>query len=257
MNRILTASVLAFAITVGACGGGDGSPSSPRTMLAAALKHAESTKSYRSTVDMTSDLDNEKFAISGEVRSTGDSSRLRGTFNFAEGGEPAVPMEMILIGDEGWYRGKTFDEILPPGREWMYMKDEELGQQSLTPEQFVDLLRDTPEIEEVGREDVRGASATHLRGPIDLQEAADRVGSGPLYELVKKSPGMVERMDATIDAWIDEEDRLRRVGLVISVQDAPGKMEMTADFLEEDVSLDDVKPPPSELVADIKDIQGG
>jgi hypothetical protein len=238
---------LALAIT--GCGGdgGDGAsePRSAAAILAAALKRSDASESYRMTFEMRSDLGGERFETSGDMRSNADTTKGRGDVRYAEKGEAPMRFEMILLEDELFMRG-------PAVRDVLRMQDKSLAQQTLTPDQFVDLLRDEPKVEQVGTDTIRGKPTVHLRGPLDLGAVADRVGSGPVHQMYERSPEMFDRIDATVDVWIAEEgDTLERMLLDMTVDGEPGRMTMSGDLLEENVDLSDVKAPEDRLVADL------
>ena len=242
-------------LALAACGSSGTEGSAPTALIAAAIQRSDDAGSYRADVDLASDLAGQHEAIRGEMLANGDSTRLRGRFVYEEGEDDPIEMEMILVGEDAYYRGREFAKVLPPGREWMHLRDKELGQQSLTPGQLIDLLRDTEGVEEIGSETIRGHETVRLRGPFDVEEAADRLG-GPMAEKLEKSPELVKRLNATVDAWVSENDkRLHRVAVRMTFDGVGGAMSMTTDLLEEGAPLDDVKAPPARLVADEDELE--
>jgi hypothetical protein len=164
-------------------------------------------------------------------------------------------MRMLLVAGKGYVRSPALAEALPEGKQWMEVQDDTLSQQSLTPKQLLDLLRETPKVEKVGEDTIRGAQTVHLRGPLDMAKVADRVGSGPVYELVKSQPELVSRMRTTLDVWIDEDaEQIQRMAMALRVDGEPGQMRFSGDVLDYDVSLADVKPPPSGQVVKEREI---
>ncbi len=161
--------------TKGRDGGSD-----PVALLTAAIAKTDESSAYESTFKLSSDLGGVKMDGSGRLISNADSTKARGPVKSSQDGEQ-VEFEMILLDDVMYMR--TEDLPLPKGKTWLRLQDDELAQQSLTPNQFTDLLRDSPDVEEVGREDIRGKPTVHLRGPLDLEEAAKRVG-GPVQQLM-------------------------------------------------------------------------
>jgi hypothetical protein len=193
---------------------------------------------------------------SGRLISNADSTKARGPVEFTQDGEE-IAFEMILLDDEMYMRSDAFQGVLPKGKTWMRVQDDQFAQQSLTPNQFVDLLRDTPEVEEIGREPVRGKPTVHLRGPLAIEEAANRVGGGPIEALIEQQPQLVDRLNARVDVWIGEQDdRLERVALELSVDGEEGIMNFSGEMLKDDVSLDSVKAPPDDEVVDEADVPG-
>ncbi len=251
----IAALIAALALLLTACGGDEGGGeggSDPVALLTAAIAKSDESSSYESTFELTSDLGGVEMEGSGRLISNADSTKARGPVKFTQDGEE-IGFQMILLDDVMYMR--TDELPLPDGKTWLRMQDDELAQQSLTPNQFTDLLRDSPDVEEVGREDVRGKPTVHLRGPLDLQEAAERAG-GPVKELMAQ-PRIADRLSAQVDVWIGEQDdRLERVAMELKVDGEPGAMRISGDILQYDVSLDSVKAPPDGEVVDEADVPG-
>jgi hypothetical protein len=257
MHPLRAAPILLLAIVAG-CGSGDsvGSPS-PAALLASALTATEKTESYRSSFSLRSDLGGERVDASGVLRSNADSTKARGPVRFRQDGEPFA-FEMILLDDEVFIRSDALKDALPKGKQWLRSTDPSLAQQSLTPKQFVALLRDTPQVRRVGEARIRGRRTVQLRGPVDLRKAAERIGGGPISDLVRRSPETVDRIKPVVDVWIDrEDDSLERMAMTLTMRGEPGRMVIRGDILEPDVSLDDVKAPADDLVVDEKDLETG
>lgn len=257
MNLARSVAIALFASLAAACGAEEAvkpAERSPAAILAAALKRSDSVESFRSSFRMKSDLAGQKLVVSGTAVSNAASTRLRGDFTYAEGKGKPIRFEMIMIEDEGFIRGGEIEGVLPKGKQWLRMQDDELAQQSLTPRQFVELLRSTPEVEENGREVVRGEPTVRLRGPLDLRRLAEKLGDGPVVELIRRNPKLVDDMNATVEAWIAEkDDRLPRNTLSLTLDGGtPGRMEFAGDVLEEGVGLERVEAPADGLVVDEK-----
>ena len=236
------------------CNGNDrdsppcGAEDTPVSALAAAISSAKESESYRTTFEVESDLGGEDVAISGNQITNADATRLRvDDAKYSEDGEQ-IDMDMILIDGEAWMRSPQLRGVVPKDKPWVHMTDDEFTQQSLTPTQLVELLQDDPDMKEVGQEQIRGVQTVHLRGPLDLHEAIKRV-DGPVTDRLKNSP-MLDRMEALMDVWIEEEkERLVRVAMKITADGEPGDMRFSGDLLEKDVSLASVEPPPKDQVS--------
>jgi hypothetical protein len=252
--RPLAAVVVALALLAG-CGEGETESANPATLLASAIARADQGTSFESSFEMQSDLGGQVVEVSGTFRSSADATRARGPMKYAEDGEDPFEFELILLDDEAFLRSDQLADVLPRGKQWMRVQDDTLAQQSLTPKQFVEFLRETPDVEELGREPIRGKQTVHLRGKVDLAKAAERVGGGPIVEMLERSPELADKVDAVADAWIGEQDeRLERIALTMRVDGEQGSMTFSGDMLEDDVSLDDVVAPPERLVIDEKDV---
>jgi hypothetical protein len=252
---------LSLLLLAAGCGGDDGgggggaSPAGgPAALVAAAIKAGEDTESYRMTLDMKSDVDNEVFSMRGTALSAADSSRGWFKGRFEQDGE-SFAMEFIAIDDDQYIRGGPFDEMLPKGKEWVHMNDP-TAVRTMTPSEFLAFLRESPEIAEVGREDVRGEPSIHLRGPVDIMELAEKTDS-KAAEQFSKIP-KAEEMEMLIDIWVAEsDDRMNRMKLEMSHPDAEGTLRISGDIVEYDVSLDRAQEPPGDEVAEASELGVG
>ena len=251
------AAVLAAlsALALAGCGGGGDEPASPAELVASAIRTNDAAESYRTTMRLDSDLGGQAIELAGTARANADSTRMIGDFTFRQGRDEPFRMRMLLVDGKGYVRSPALADALPKGKQWMQMGDDTFSQQSLTPKQLLDLLRETPKVEKVGEETIRGAETVHLRGPLDMAKVADRVGSGPVYELVRDQPELVERMRTTLDVWIDEDaEQIQRMAMSLRVDGQRGEMRFSGDVLDYDVSLADVKPPPSGQVVKEREV---
>jgi hypothetical protein len=258
--RLLLVAAAALVVVLPACGGSSSEPAAPAgpaALLAAAIANADQESSYRSSFRMRSDLGGTLVEVSGTTRSSADSTRMRGPVEYAENGEAPIAFELIALDDEAFMRGDVLAGALPPGKEWMRVQDETMAQQSLTPRQFVDLLRDSPDVEEAGRETIRGRPTVLLRGELDMAEVAERIGGGPVADALRRSPERADAFHVVVEVWIGEEDeQLERVSLDMRVDGQQGSLHVTGDILERGVSLDDVQAPPARLVVDERELRG-
>ncbi len=250
--------LLAAALLAAGCGGDDegggsaAAPAGPAAIVNAAVNASDDTESYRMRFGMDSDLGGQKLAMDGEIVSSADSGVAHFKGRFAQGGAPKE-MEFISRGEDNFIRGEIIDSALPDGKEWLRLGDE--TPTTMTPPEFLEFLRSSPSIKEVGREDVRGERAVHLRGPLDMKKLAESTSSAAAQKLAKIP--QAEEMKVVVDVWIREsDDRLTRMGLELTHPDAPGKMKMSGDILDYDVSLDAAKAPPASKVADRSELGG-
>lgn len=249
--RLLAATSCALILLVAGCGGEEEAPptAGPADLLAAAVTNADEAASYESEVELTSDLQGSDFRVSGTTLSSADSSTGRAELEYSQQGE-SFPMESVTVDGTSYLRSPQFESLLPDGKEWVRS---ETGQ-SLTTDQFVDLLRDSPGVREVGGETIRGTPTTRLRGPVDVQEMLQRAGGGAAAEV---TPQQLERMNAQADVWISEgEEEIQRIAMTLTVDGEEGALRMTGDVLGYGVPLDDIEAPAERLVADESELQG-
>lgn len=257
MRRSLLALALLCLMLAG-CGGDDGgggsdAGSGPKGIVAAAAKAAEDTESYRMTTTLDSDLGGQKLKMDGEILAAGDQSRFHFDGTFGQGGAPK-PMEIISVGDDQYIRGEDFEELLPAGKTWLHMT--EPATTTMTPPEFLEFLRESPEIEEAGREEVRGQQTVHLRGPLDMKKLVENTSSQAAKQFAQIP--QADELKVTIDVWIaEEDDQLRRMALAMTHPDAPGEMRIEGDILEYDVSLDKAQAPPKDEVAEADELSSG
>jgi hypothetical protein len=261
-RRLLTLIALLSLVLVAGCGGDDGGggggggpTGGPAAIVAAAIKAGEDTESYRMAYKLKSDIEGQVFAMDGEGISAADSSRGRFKGEFTADGE-TFDMEFIAIGKDQWFRGGPFKDVIPKGKSWLHVNDPTAFNSTMTPSEFLEFLRESPEISEVGREDVRGQRSVHLRGPVDIVELVKKTDSRAA-EQFSKIPRASE-MDMVIDVWVaEDDDRMNRMKVRISHPSAKGSMEISGELLEYDVSLDSAEEPPADDVAEASDVGVG
>ncbi|HEV2061990.1 MAG TPA: hypothetical protein VGR12_03980, partial [Solirubrobacteraceae bacterium] len=208
MRRLLV--VLAALPLLAGCGGDGGGGESSSDLAARAVEATQNADSYRMAMEMASDLGGERMRMEGEGVSAADQSRGRFEMDMAIGEQEPKPVEMITADGQMYMRGAMFDGLIPPGKEWIRLPDD--SPSTMTPSEFVDFLRGTGDVEEVGTEQVRGRDAVHLRGPLDMKKLLERTDS-PAARQFSQMP-QAEELEATIDVWIDEADeRVSRMRL--------------------------------------------
>jgi hypothetical protein len=256
MPRFPLLALLAAALIAG-CGDDDkggnaAAPAGPAAIVSAAVKASEDTDSYKMRFGMDSDLGGQKIAMDGEIVSSADSGVAYFKGQFAQGGPPKS-MEFISRGKDNYVRGELVEGALPAGKKWLRMGDE--TPTTMTPPEFLEFLRTSPSIKEVGRDDVRGERAVHLRGPLDMKKLAESTSSAAAQKFAKIP--QAEEMKVVVDVWIREtDDRLARMALELTHPDAPGAMKMSGDIVDYDVSLDSAQAPPADQVVDQSELGG-
>ena len=251
MRRLL---LLLAVVALAGCGdddggGGDG----PRAVVDGAVKAAADSESYRMTTRLQSDFGDQELELRGEIVSAADQSRAHFTGEIGLDGQDPGPMEFIQLRDEQYVRGEQFMPAIPEGKRWLHL--DEPATPSMTPPEFLEFLRDSPDIEEVGTEDVRGEPTLHLRGPLDMKELVRNTSSQAARQFA--AIPQAGELEVTVDVWIAErDDRLRRMAMKMTHPDAPGEMRIEGDILEYDVPLDAAQAPPAGDVAEPEEIGG-
>lgn len=248
--RRLTGIAIVVALVAAGCGGGEESSGKPAAaaLLAAAVKSTDATESNLSEISLRSTLEGQEMTLDGRGVSAADQTEIDMTARFSEGDGPAQQMRMRIVDGESFIGGEILGDALPPGKKWGQIEDEEMTAPTMTPSEFVDFLRDNEDVEEVGREDVRGTPTVHLRGPVDVDRMLEESPDSPTLERLRQNPNLDE-LNMTVDVWVDEKtDLIARMALRMTVDGEPGEMTMTAEMIEYDVPLD-FEAPPADQVA--------
>lgn len=284
MRTMRTAAVaLALAAVVAGCGRGDGTDEVAVVRDLDLMQGVEAEGSSRIAMEM--ELDVPLYGVDGmEAGDPGDepqaisvlSGRYEGVMAYAAGdAELTGEMSTTSRLPEG-----TVDELLPPltlhhevriraGEEWFRTwaegdepgswfappsfgdedEDEDFSTSPLPvdPAELLDRLRDEARsFTEVGSDEVRGDAATRYRAEVD----GDAVG---------EALPILADGDVTLDVWVDDEDRLRRLeteGVTLELWDfgVPVEVEEPTDVSDElapdlDSSLPRVEGDWAELSA--------
>lgn len=255
--RRITGFLTIAALVAAGCGGGGESSGKPAAaaLLAAAVKSTEETESNLSEVTMRSTLAGQEMTMDARAVSAADQTRFSLTARYSEAGGEPQRMVMRSIGETAYMRGEIIEGALPRGKRWARITDEDLAAPTMTPSEFLGFLRDNDDVEEVGREEVRGRPAVHIRGPVDVRRFIEESPDSPFAERLRRNPAL-EDLDMDVDVWVTEDDdRIARMGLVMTVDGTEGELRMDADILEYDVPLDFGKPPADQVV-DLGDLGG-
>ncbi len=121
-----------------------------------------------------------------------------------------------------------------------------------SPDELLDYLTGSSDLEVVGREEIRGVPTEHVQTSVDPSEFGDEESLGkPAALLMGMNP-------FPVDVWIDDEGLIRRMALMVSMDmssqtsdedmDFGGfDLEMTMDFFDYGVDVDVQAPDPSEV----------
>jgi hypothetical protein len=177
------------------------------------------------------------------------------------------PMQIVVDGGTAYLRMPMLEAITGT-RGWLSVTPEELGQAggsfgaapgATDPSKMLETLRGVADdVEEVGREEVRGVDTTHLTATVDLQRALEQMPAEQRDQL----EGQLGGVDASIpmEVWIDDDDLVRRMvmdlGPIVARTMGGGSAEMTIEFFDygEDVAVD---VPDASEVTPFGDVMGG
>ena len=187
----------------------------------------------------------------------------------ADPSEGADDVEMIVDGPLLYLQMPFLDDVLPDSRPWIKVDLEAAARSNRTdlvqftqlaqgdPTQVIELLGGvTKEVEEVGRERVRGATTTHYRTRLDLSRVAQKTQAEAMpsmQTLLARS----ESSEMLADMWVDEDGRLRRMRYRLELRDesvtsqvSASSMAVTMELFDFGVAVD-VTPPAEERVIDL------
>lgn len=281
MRRI--ALLLAAALLLPACGGGDGDSVSAAPVAEAASKTTEAG-SYRMEFTTTMEAVGQSFTMRGDGvfgyspargRMTVDPGKLD---ELSGGAVGTGRLEFVFDGLVYYMRiPEGLTELAGAGHKWLKVDLEEAGgetggvdlgalqQANQNPAQLMQFLRGTSaDIEELGEEKVRGVETTHYRATVDFDAAAERTADiGELSdEMRDQVRAEIERMKKQtgletlpVDVWLDEDDLVRRIRMdfTFPLEGEEVGVEVTMDLFDFGVDVD-VAPPPAEQTVDITEL---
>jgi len=179
-------------------------------------------------------------------------------------------VEAIQDGTKVYLSSPLLEGALPKGKTWVSGDLEKLGKgQGIDlgqvgafgesdPREALDILRGfSGDLEQVGRESVRGVDTTHYRATLDPEKIAAEVGKskgggdlvGGLVDQVKQA-GLRE---IPVDVWVDDDMLLRRLELKVSSTQS-GDATFTMELYDYGEPVD-VTPPPADQVADASQLR--
>ncbi len=199
-----------------------------------------------------------------------DMSSMAAMFGFGDSDGPEVemfadifaePLQMKTIGDTAWMKWGLLDMLSGTDGAWI---ETEAEQESISgaagsPADLLDLLRGASgEVEDLGKETIRGVETTHWRMILDMEDYADELSAEEAAE-VREMVG--EFGDIPLDVWIDADGLLRRLEMAMSGDTLGQAMgagdEFTASMwyeLYEYGSDIEITPPPADEVVSGSDI---
>jgi hypothetical protein len=236
-------------------------------------------------VDKTTKAESSRTSFRVDFKAPGESGEMtgEGVFDYRRNAgqmrmdlsgldEGMEDMEFIVDGDVVYMRG--FDEDLPAGKSWMRIDTStiqgaaqfsELGRMNKPAVELQYLRAASKEIEEKGREKVRGVETTRYHTVIDLSKLAREAGEEAPAGLRKQLRQEAKNLASTgleelpTDVWIDDDGLLRKMTMDISFE-AEGekvRMETSVELFDFGVPVK-LDPPSAEETVDMSDLmQGG
>ena len=286
MVRLAVILAAAFAaVGLSACGG-DGGESATSAPLAAVVQAADKTSavgSSRASFEITmTGLTPEALTMTGE--GVFDSSRRQGRMTmdmseFAAGsGQDLGEAEFVYDEFVMYMKFPLLQQVQPGLKPWVKFDLRDLGkQQGLDIGQLSQLNQNDPSqalqylraasgnVQEVGREEVRGVETTHYGMRVDLRKVVSQAPAEQREQLRATIDQLIEQSGVETvptEVWIDDDGLARRMRLTYNnmrfAAGQVGDMVMTMDLYDFGVEVD-VKRPPKNQVTDIQKLidQGG
>jgi hypothetical protein len=247
--RSATAAVapLVAALVIAGCGSSGSSTGSKHASAGATIARAAFVSSgepgYQMKLAMTENL-----GTAGQMTATGTGSfsttDKSGTMslNMTVPGTGAalgpLAMQLVIKGQNFYMKlPPSLSSIVPGGKQWMALNLGQLGKASnlpglgslvqsegsmSNPGQYISYLRaaSATGVKNLGTETVDGVKTTHYRADLDLNRlaavvpAADRAAT---EQLVAKLKTTTHVSYSPIDAWIDSDNRVRRIALTYAM----------------------------------------
>lgn len=283
--RFALLTLLASVSLVAAGCGGSSGPERTLMSLASSAEKTSSAGTYRTELRTTMTIpglaDGLEITATGAVDTVArryqmsmDMSKMLGALVSATGA--AAPkasdlrMDMVMDGLTMYMRMPLLAGELPSGKTWVSMDVAKLaaaggadlsallGRSYADPAQYLDYLTAHGDLEELGTEDVRGVATRHVRTTVDLEaylEALDPTLKKDIAPLVDQFEQMAGSVRPVMDAWVDGDGLVRRVGIDMSMgipaTGAGGSVEMTMTMDLFDFGADvAIEVPPASQVMD-------
>lgn len=245
MTRSLLA-LIAIVFVAAGCGGGE-APSNPLAALDLAVDRTKDVDSMRQTISMKADFAGEKMSLEGEGTGTADAKNGEMSMSMDIAGE-SFEFDALIVDDAIYMKSDAIP--LPKGKEWIETAD--VPASSLDPAEFVQHLRESQGVKNVGSEEIRGDRTTHFAGPVNIDKLFEASYGEDMAEQLEQMP-QIEQFKMTIDVWVLEDGLPARVTMKLTAPEhVEGSMTMSSDFLEYDVPVDVEAPPASKVIDESK-----
>lgn len=239
----LAVVVIVVAVFLVAQGGGSGG--GPLNAIAKAAEITQREPGGRALIHatVTSSTSPEGITETGSMIFD-DSGRVRGTvtvIGHTTGKE--VKVESIVDGTTTYVTSDALTSI-PEGKKWLELDFSSAvadanssASAADSPKEGLKILEGVEGVEEVGKEDIDGVPTTHYEGTLPPNEEVFGV--------------KLHVSELETDVWIDAQDRVRRMHVVISgtvgESEESATTEMTVDYVEFG-RVPEIKPPPADEV---------
>ncbi len=250
--------LVAISILVLGASCGEGETRDPQELVrATALDLAATT--IDATYSMTFDFAGETFTMQGDVEM--DLQASVGQITIRMQGVPNVPadaqLRVVIDGDDTYFH----DPELYGTSDWVRVSSNEAGigdQVGTGPDisAFLGYLNGARDVVTVGQENVAGASSTHYRGDVDLEQAfaQTHTQANDAEAATEHLTGQLGEIDVSFDVWIDDAGTMRRMDFAFDPREGDGGFRARVDVREIGAKLD-VQVPTEQEVVDLRDLE--
>jgi hypothetical protein len=266
MRRLAT--LAALLLVAAGCGGGGGDDKSADTggaQTASPIAQAASNTSRAGSVKVDFELAGKGVSGGGRgVFDTGTSGSGRLSMSL-EGTGGTTTVDTIVEGKVLYLRSAVFRQLLPPGKEWVLVDLARLAKQSgvdvgslidsnPTPNGALAYLRGaTGNVQDLGRQKVRGVQTTHYRTSIDLEQSARRA-KGSARQSIRRVIDVAGVKKLPVDVWVGDDGYVRKVTYrQHSSRNQSAKITMELYDFGTPVTI---TPPPAAAVIDFQKLVG-
>lgn len=188
------------------------------------------------------------------------------------GGGDKGRIEMIVDGETVYMKSPLFSQLSGSDKPWLKGSASDFEQDGGSgmapgmgndPAAYLDFLKATGDgLEEVGREDVRGVSTTHLRTNLDLEKLMAEASADEKAELEKDLSSLGDAADLfdsiPADVWIDDDGYVRKTQFTFDFSELPAGaggdasmqdvvMTMTVELYDFNEPVEIELPDPAEV----------
>lgn len=180
--------------------------------------------------------------------------------------DDAGVIDTVVDGDVVYMKSPLIARLGDTDKPWLKIDAGALGEAGALaggvqsdPQRFLEFLRGAGTVEEVGTEDVRGVSTTHVTADLEL---AELVADAPAAEReqLEEALGSLGALGDTFEtvpaeAWVDADGHVRKFLLTFDFAGASGpsaelgavKMTLTSEFYDFDEPVDITIPDPASV----------
>jgi outer membrane lipoprotein-sorting protein len=252
------------AVAVAACGGQSSStPTLPSDAVALAASKTNDAGTYKAD-------------LSGTVETAGQSVKVSGTGEFDAAQKQGSMSMTTSVAGQDFDMHIVYDlpvmymqfppgllPGLPPGKPWVKMDLQKLGQQAgfdfqqlmqsqqADPSQGLKYLEGLEDVQAVGDEDVRGVATTHYKGVVDLASLGEKYPElKPQIDQLIQKAGISQ---IPMEVWIDENNFVRQMKQSFTASGADTTM--TIQLYDFGTTVE-VSPPPANETVDLGQLMG-